>query len=227
MQINIVKFLKESGVSEKFYPGKRLVHACKQLGEYKNHSVVFDWRNPDKIRLEVKAGLSGKDLDAQILQKYPVSLQSPTYVDVELVHDKKVGDKETEDDEDRAGAHSSGKSSGGGGKQPKKIVTKDMKRIAQAFGDMVESKIPEIGNITEMVVMGMQVAQEAYGAVMGVLAHQIQHAHIAATELLAQAGSLITKYGPPSFMEKKGDETAAYNYDRDKNADIGFKMTMS
>ncbi len=221
MQINVAKFLEESGVTEEFYPGKRLVHACKQLGEYKSHSVVFDWRVPEKIRIEVKAGLSGRDLEAKLLKKYPVSLQSPSYVEVELVNDNEADDE----DEDDSGS-SKGKS-GGGGKQPKKKPLENVARIAQAFGEIVESKIPESGKIVDMVIMGMKVAEEAYGSVMGILAEQINHAHIATTELLAKAGSLITKYDPPSFMEKKGDETATYNYDREKNADIGFKMTMT
>jgi len=63
MQVNVKQFLEEAGITEAFYPGKRLVHSCRQPGEYKSHCVVLDWRNPDKIKIEVKAGLSGKDLD--------------------------------------------------------------------------------------------------------------------------------------------------------------------
>lgn len=221
MQINVQKFLEESGVTEQFYPGKRLVHACKQLGEYKNHSVVLDWRDPDKILIEIKAGLSGKDLEAKILKKYPVCFQSPSYIEVEVVNDNE--DDEAEDEEGRA---SSGKG-GSGGKKPAKANLKDISGIAQAFGDMVESKIPESGKIVDMMIMGMKIAEEAYASVMGAFAEQIQHAKISATDLLAKAGSVVTKYEPPSFMEKKGDETASYKYDREKNADIGFKMTMA
>ena len=54
----------------------------------------------------------------------------------------------------------------------------------------------------------------------GIGTHQIQHAKITATELLASAGELVTKYMPPSFMKPRGDETAKYKYDREKHADI-------
>lgn len=219
MQINVAKFLEEAGITEAFYPGKRFVHKCKLLGEYKNHSVVFDWRNPDKIRIEVKAGLSGKNLEPKVLRHYPVSFQSPTYVEVEIVNDNDT------DDEEDAGTASGGKK-GGGGKQPAKKPLDNVARIASAFGQMVESKIPELGKVVELVVMGKAIAESAYAQVLENFAEQIKHVRIATTDLLVKAGDMITKYEPPSFLEKKGDETATYKYDREKNADIGFKMTM-
>lgn len=222
MKVNVKEFLQEAGITEAFYPGKRLVHAMRHTGEFKSHCVVLDWRNPDKIRLEIKAGLSGKDLEPKKLKYYPVCFQTPTYVEIEMVEAK---NDNSEDDSEEEG--SKGKSSsGGGGKQPakKKVTLDSMKLVAaDAFGSAIQGKIPELGAIKEMVVMGMTIAAEAYGSVMGVLAHQIQHAKISATELLASAGELVTKYMPPSFMKPKGDETAKYKYDREKNADIGYR----
>jgi len=222
MQMNIEKFLEEAGIEEQFYPGKRLVHACKQLGEYKNHSVVFDWRNPEKIRIELKAGLSGKDLEAKLLRKYPVCLQSPTYVEVEIVNDNEDQDDEEETQKGKA----SGKG-GSGGKKPGKKALQEAGNIAQAFGEIVDSKIPNSGKIVDMMIMGMKIAESAYESVIGAFAEQIRHAKVAATDLMARASDMVTKYEPPSFMEKRGDETAAYEYDREKNADIGFRMTMA
>ena len=83
MLLNIKKFLKEAGITEKLYPGKLLVKKCKLTGDYKSHSVVLDWRDPGKLRLEVKAGLSGKDLEPKDLKKYPVSFQTPTYIEID------------------------------------------------------------------------------------------------------------------------------------------------
>lgn len=222
MQFNIEKFLAEADIGEAFYPGKRLVHSCRQLGDFKNHSVVLDWRNPDRIRIEIKAGLSGKNLEPKVLKKYPVSFQSPTFVDIEIVNDNTDEDK-AEDEEESKGKSSSG----GGGKQPAKKDLSEVAKIASAFGEIVESKIPSLGEITQIVVMGTEVAKEAYGNVMGALAQQISHAKVAATELLAKAGDFVSRVEPPPFMEPKGDETVSYDYDREKNADIGFKMTMA
>ena len=84
MQVNIEEFLKECGLDEPLYPGKKVVKKLPQPGEYKSHCVVYDWRNPDKIRIEVKAGLSGRDLPAKELAKYPVSFQSPTYIELDV-----------------------------------------------------------------------------------------------------------------------------------------------
>ncbi len=214
MQVNVKEFLEEAGITEAFYPGKRIVTSCQQAGEYKSHCVVFDWRDPAKIRIEVKAGISGKDLEPKRLKYYPVSFQSPTYVDIELVNDN----DETEEDESKG---KSGKG-GSGGKKPKKSLS-DMKSLAaSAFGDAIEGKVPELGKIIEMVVMGKELAANAYGDVMNKLAQQIEHGKVAVTDMLASASNLVTKYTPPSFMKPAGDEKATYKYDREKNADIGF-----
>lgn len=213
MQVNVQEFLQEAGITEAFYPGKRLVQSCKQTGQYKSHCVVFDWRDPAVIRIEVKAGLSGKSLEPKDLKYYPISFQAPTYVDIELVNDN-------EDDEER---QSSG-SGGGGGKQPAKKGLKDMKSVAfAAFGDVIEGKVPELGDIVDMMVMGKQIAENAYGKVLGALAEQIKRAHICGTELIAKAGKFVTKYTPPSFMKPTGNEDATYQYDRGKNFDIGYQ----
>lgn len=220
MLLNIKKFLKEAGITEALYPGKRLVKKCKLPGDYKSHSVVLDWRDPSKLRLEVKAGISGKDLETRELKKYPVSFQTPTYVEIDIKSEK----TDSEDDEDGEKGKSGGK--GGGGKQPaKKKGLEDIEVIAARFGDSAEGRIPEEGTIQEMVVMGLQIAKEAFETVLGELAKQISHSVIAATELLAKAGNMITRVQPPSFLKPKGDETEKYKYDREKNADIGFRPT--
>lgn len=219
MRIHLKEFLEESGIPpEEVYPGKRFVHACKQMGQFKSHCMVLDWRDPNKLRLEIKAGLSGRDLEPNKLKYYPVSFQTPTYVDVEIVNDN-----ETEGEE---GKGSKGKS-GGGGKKPAKKSLKDMQSLAStAFGEAIKGAIPEVGKIVEMVILGTEIAKDAYGAVMGKLAQQIEHAKISTTDLLAQAGDFVTKYTPPAFMEPNGDEQAEYQYDREKNANIGYRPAM-
>lgn len=215
MKVNVKEFLKESGITEPFYPGKRLVHACRQPGEYKSHCVVFDWRDPAKILIEVKAGLTGRSLEPRDLKYYPLSFQTPTYVEIEVVNDNA-----TDEEEGKQGSASSS----GGGKQPKKSMS--LENISNAFGSVMEGNIPAIGKIVDMVVMGTKIAAESYGKVMGSFAKQIAHARIGATDLLAKAGDFVTKYSPPAFMAPTGDEKKAYKYDREKNANIGFRPGM-
>lgn len=222
MQLNIKEFLEEAEITEAFYPGKRLVHPCRQTGEYKSHCVVLDWRDPDKIRIEVKAGMSGKDLTPEKLKYYPVSFQTPTYVDIEIINDNKEDDKEEEE------GKSKGKGGSGSKGQKKKKSLDDVRLMAsEAFGSVVEKAAPELGKIVEMVVMGTQIAADAYANVMGKLAHGIQHAKLSTTDMLAQAGKFVTKYTPPAFMKPTGDEQATYQYDREKNADIGYRPGMN
>ncbi len=222
MQVNVKKFLEESGITEPFYPGKRLVHSLRQEGEYKSHCVVLDWRDPDKIKIEIKAGLSGRDLEPKRLKYYPVCFQAPTYVDIEIINDNDSDTKSNGSDEEESESGSKGKS-GSGGKQP----AKKKLAIGNAFSEVLEGKIPEIGKVIEMVVLGKEIAEEAYAKVLGTLSQQIEHTKIATTDLLAKASDLVTKYQPPSFMAPKGDETEGYKYDREKNADIGFRQTLS
>jgi hypothetical protein len=215
MQVNVKQFLEESGIKEPFYPGKRLVHKMQQPGEYKSHCVVLDWRNPETIRIEVKAGLSGKDLEPSKLKYYPVSFQTPTFVDIEIVNDNE------EDEEEEKGK--SGKKGGGGGKKPARKLEDVAAFASEAFGNAVEKAAPEVGKIVEMVVLGTQIVKEAYAQVMGSLAQGMAHMKIGATDLLASAGKLVSKVEPPAFMKPKGDETVKYNYSQEKNADIGYR----
>lgn len=85
MIVNIREFLDTCGLDEEqFYPGKKVVKKLPQPGEHKSHCIVYDWRNPDIIRIEVKAGLTGRDLSPKDLKKYPVSFQSPTYIELRV-----------------------------------------------------------------------------------------------------------------------------------------------
>lgn len=88
MQVNIQELLGKAGLKEPLYPGKKVIQQCRQEGEYKSHCVVYDWRNPDKIIIEVKAGLSGRDLPPKELKKYPVSFQAPTFFEIDVRENK-------------------------------------------------------------------------------------------------------------------------------------------
>lgn len=84
MDVNIQEFLEKCGLDEPLYPGKRVVKKLPQPGEYKSHCVVYDWRDPTKIRVEVKPGLSGRDLPPQDRKKYPPGLQAPTFIELDV-----------------------------------------------------------------------------------------------------------------------------------------------
>lgn len=81
-KVNIQELLTKAGLDEPLYPGKRVVKKLPQQGQYKSHCIVYDWRDPKKIRVEVKAGLTGRDLPKKELAQYPISLQTPTFVDI-------------------------------------------------------------------------------------------------------------------------------------------------
>lgn len=218
MQLNIKEFLEEAEITEEFYPGKRLVKSLRQTGEYKSHCVVLDWRDPDKIRIEIKAGLSGRSLEPKELKYYPVSFQAPTYVDIEVVNDN---NDDSHEDEDEEKSSSGGK--GGGSKGQKKKSLKDLtSAMSNAFDDAMQGHVPDLGKVVEMMVMGKEIAAEAFKDVMAKLTTQLEHGKIIATDLVAAASKIVTKYTPPSFMKPTGDEKATYKYDREKNADIGF-----
>lgn len=205
MHIQIREFLDHAGIEEQIYPGKKLLVKCPQPGEFKSHCVEIDWKNPELLHLEVKAGLSGHTLKAVDLKKYPVSFQARTYLEISTEQDN--------EDEDEEGSGTSGRG-GGGGKKPK---MKKLSETGGAFHRVVEGKIPELGEITKMVIMGKEIAKEAYGQVMEKLAEQIRHMKIATTDLMAEAGKFVTKYSPPAFMKSRGDEDVRYKYDREKN----------
>ena len=175
MQVNVKQFLEESGITEAFYPGKKLVHSCRQPGEYKSHCVVLDWRDPSKIRIEVKAGLSGKDLEPSKLKYYPVSFQTPTYVDIEVVNDN--DDKE---DEEEKGKGTSGKG-GSGSKKPGKKLDEVKLMAASAFGDVVEGKFPSLAKSLRWLFW----------------AHKLRPKHTATSWANSPTASPMRKFQPP------------------------------
>ena len=211
MKINIQEFLDHCGITvEKFFPVKRLVHKLRQNGEFKSHCVILDWHHADLLHIEIKAGLSGRTLANADLKKYPVCFQAPTYIDIKTKANDDIRDEEEDEEEGRAGRGSGG----GGGKKMKKSLQGEM---VSAFSNVMEGKIPELGDIKKMVIMGKEIAKDSYAQVMEKLAEQIKQTKIIATDLLAEAGKFITKYTPPAFMAPTGDEDKSYKYDRTKN----------
>ena len=205
MHVNIQEFLKKTGLTEMLYPGKRFLKKCIIPGEFKSHSIDYDWRNEDQLRVEVRAGATGEQLAPKELKKYPASLQTKTFFEIDVAEDEDEGET----------SGSRGKSGGGGKGKARKKAEGSLSELS--FARAVEGAIPALGELTKVVVMGMEIAKEAQGAVLDAFFKQAQKAKIVASELLASAGSMITKYAPPAFMEAKGTELKAYAYNAEKN----------
>lgn len=220
MNVNLEEFLSKIDLKDAIYPGKRVVKPCKQMGEFKNHSIVIDWRTPNTIKIDVRPGLSGETLVPELVKKYPVCFQTPTSVTIEVVNDNHDND----DDQDEEEKGKSGKS-GGGGKKPARKKLEDIELISLRFGQHAEGCIPSLGEIKEMIVMGMNIAKEAFSSAFKELTQQIKNAKIGATDILAKAANVVTRVTPPEYITPKGNETAQYQYDREKNANIGMKMS--
>lgn len=210
MHINVSEFIAKAGLNEPFYPGKRVVKAFVQPGEYKSHCIVYDWHVADKIRIELRAGLSGKQLEASELAKYPVSLQTATFFEIDVPSG--VLSRVEDEDESEEGERSRTGSAGGSGFKMKKRQLSSL-----SFSAAAEGQVANEGTLTRMVVMGMEIAKEAYAKVMDKFFVQVEHSKIVASDLVAAAGKMITKFTPPAFLKAKGDENAVYKYDRVKN----------
>ncbi len=211
MQVNIQELLGSADLTDPVYPGKKLVKKYAVPGAYKSHCVVFDWRKGDTLHIEVKAGQSGKDLDPKELKQYPVSFQAPTYLDIAVDGNN---DNEEDEDEDEEGAK--GKS-GGGGKKPKKKKALDSEVSLSAFGKVTEGAIPGLGEIEKFVVMGKELAKEAYEVAFNNLKEQLSQTKIMAMDLMKGVGDVIKRATPGGGLEAKGNETLSYKYDIEKN----------
>lgn len=207
MQVNIEELVKKAGLNEPLYPGKKLVKKYVQPGEYKSHSVVFDWRDSKLVKVELKAGISGKDMDLNDLKNYPVSFQAPTHLKVAI-------DDNSDEEEDEEGARGKG---GSGGKKPSEKKLEDTELTAlSAFDRVSEGEIPGLGEIKEFVVMGKELAQEAFATAYENLTAQLSQVKVMAMDLLKGVDDVIKKATPGGGLQAKGDEQINYAYDTEK-----------
>ena len=217
MQVNIQELLSETGNKEQLYPGKRVVQKYVQPGEFKSHCVVFDWRS-DLLRVELKAGLSGKALDLSDLKNYPVSYQAPTFLELITAND----DEMIEEEEEEEG--SKGKS-GGGGKKPATSKLDDESLSLSAFDKVSEGQVSELAEIKKFVVMGKELAQEAYAQAFENLKEQLHQTKVMALDIMKGVGDIIKKATPGGGLEAKGDESIKYKYDSEKTGALFGSMS--
>ncbi len=189
MFVNIKEFLAQCGLEEVMYPGKRVVRKMAQPGEHKSHCAVFDWQQ-EFLRVDIRAGLSGRTLPSKELRKYPISFQSPTFVEIAMTSKKDT----TEDDEEEG---SEGKEGSGGG-----MIMK--KRTTSAFSEMVKGRIPDIGDVRCLVVMGKEIAKDAMHAVLDSLVAQIKNMAVTPVNILASV-TIVTRVAPGGRLSNEID----------------------
>ena len=216
MKVDVKELLKSAGLEdEAFYPGKRVVKKFVQHGEHKSHCAVFDWHD-NVIHVELKAGMTGRSLDAKELHHYPVSFQAPTFLDIETAND------DEEEDEDG----SRGKS-GGGGKKPAMKKPEETLSSLGAFSKMAEGTISTLGEIKKFVIMGKEIAKEGYAQAFENLKVQLAQTKVMAMGLMKDVTNIIHKATPGGGLAAKGDETIKYKYDAEKTAPMFGGLTPS
>lgn len=89
MHVTAEDFLKKTGLDESLAPGqiKYKYHAGEKPGT--SYTMVYDWKtNPNKIRVEVRPGLTGFAPEKKDLSKYAVWLQAQNFLELDLTHTK-------------------------------------------------------------------------------------------------------------------------------------------
>lgn len=200
MQVNVNELIESSDIKEPLYQGKRVVKKYPVAGDHKSHCVVFDWRDQRELHVELKAGLSGRDLDPKELAQYPVSFQARTFIDIETAND----DSDEDDGDETSGRSGKG---GGGGKRPAK----------SAFSKALDSEHDELGKIKRMMVMGKEIAAEAFAAAYENFKEQLHQTKIAAMDIMKGVTN-IERATPGGGLEAKGNETVNYKYNIEKNS---------
>lgn len=224
MQVNVQKLLEQCEFEDtNIYPGKRVVKKFPQSGDHKSHCAVGDWSNPERFRLRLEAGLTGQRPPLSELKQYPISFQAETYLDIAFVDTADVYFVNSDDDDDEDG-DTKGKS-GGGGKKPKKRTLEDAGSSLNAFSKAMEGTVSAVGEIEKFVVMGKEIAREAYATALDNLVHQLQQAKVLAMDVLKGTMDIIKKATPGGGLEARGDETIKYKYDSERNGPMFGAMT--
>ena len=219
MKVNVRELLEQCEFEDtNIYPGKRVIKTFPQSGDHKSHCAVGDWSNPERFRLQLMPGLTGKPLPLSDLKRYPVSFQALTYIDITFDNDN----DHAQDDED---GESKGKS-GGGGKKPARTL-EDSGLSLSAFGKAMEGAVQTLGAIEKFVVMGKELAREAYATALENLTHQLRQAKVLAIDILKDTSDIIKKATPGGGLAAKGDETIRYKYDAERTGPMfGASLTL-
>ena len=78
-------FLKKTGMEDDMAPGMIKYRYVRGEKEGTSYTVVYDWRSDlEKIRVEVRPGLTGKMPEQKELKNYAVWLQSQNFLELDL-----------------------------------------------------------------------------------------------------------------------------------------------
>jgi len=214
MKVDARDLLISAGLKdESFYPGKRIVKPFVVHGDHKSHCALIEWHD-NIIRFELKAGVTGRTPDIKELKHYPVSFQAPTYLEIEA----------SDEDEDEDGDSVRGKSGGGGKKPAMKTKESDLSSL-HAFSKMADGAVSTLGEIKKFVIMGKEIAKEAYAQAFENLKVQLAQTKVMAIDLMKGVSDIIHKATPGGGLSPRGDETLKYKYDVEKTAPMFGGMT--
>lgn len=91
---------------------------------------------------------------------------------------------------------------------------------------MTEGKIPETGTIEKFVVMGKELAKEAFSTAFENLKQQLGQAKVMAMDIMKGVANIV-KATPGGGLEARGDESVKYKYDAEKTAGMFGGMAPS
>ena len=90
MQMSFEEFFDMVGLQEPLIPGQKKVIPVRSEKPGASYCIVYDWRSDlDKIRVEIKPGLTGRDLSPERMKEVPPSLKTPIFVEAEVSFDGK------------------------------------------------------------------------------------------------------------------------------------------
>jgi len=89
MEMTAREFLAETGLKEPLAPGQMKVKKHPGKNPSTSYTMIYDWKtDPDKIRVELRPGLSGQMPDKKELSKYALWLQAETFWELDMSHAK-------------------------------------------------------------------------------------------------------------------------------------------
>ncbi len=90
MELTAQEFLSEAGMDETMAPGMIKYRKVAGHKEGTSYTVVYDWHTDlNKIRVEVRPGLSGQLPSRKDLKNYEVWLQSENFIEFNIKKDTK------------------------------------------------------------------------------------------------------------------------------------------
>ena len=84
-----------------------------------------------------------------------------------------------------------------------------------------------MGEIQKFVVMGKELAQEAFAQAFDNLKEQLHQTKVMAMDVMKDVGDIIKKATPGGGLEAKGDESVKYKYDVEKTVGLFGGMAPS